>query len=139
MTNETNNETATNETAGNGTVLDGVEETGILDVLSDNIEFIAVGLVVVAIACAVAWMKSPSFRLLVRKWYAKLMKQHKDEMEELYNKYFTKAMQAKMDATKAAKIKAAILEKAILSEVDHRARGVEAGLRKEMRSLAKEL
>ena len=50
MTNETNNETATNETAGNGTVLDGVEETGILDVLSDNIEFIAEGLVVVAIA-----------------------------------------------------------------------------------------
>ena len=139
MTNETNNETATNETAGNGTVLDGVEETGILDVLSDNIEFIAVGLVVVAIACAVAWMKSPSFRLLVRKWYAKLMKQHKDEMEELYNKYFTKAMQAKMDATKAAKIKAAILEKAILSEVDHRAKDVEAGLKREMRALSKNL
>ena len=139
MTNETNNETATNETAGNSTVLDGVEEAGILDTLTDNVEYIAIGLVVVAIACAVAWMKSPAFRLMVRKWYAKIMKQHKDEMEELYNKYFTKAMQAKMDATKAAKIKAAILEKAILSEVDHRARSVEAGLKKEMRALSKEL
>ncbi len=139
MTNETNNETATNETAGNGTVLDGVEETGILDTLTDNVEYIAVGLVVVAIACAVAWMKSPAFRLLVRKWYAKIMRQHKDEMEELYSKYFTKAMQAKMDATKAAKIKAAILEKAILSEVDHRTKAAEATLKKEMRELSKNL
>ena len=139
MTNETNNETATNETAGNGTVLDGVEETGILNTLIDNVEYIGIGLVVVAIACAVAWMKVPAFRLMVRKQYARFMKQHKDEMEELYNKYFTKAMQAKMDATKAAKIKAAILEKAILSEVDHRAKDVEAGLKREMRALSKNL
>jgi hypothetical protein len=132
MTNETNNTTAP---------LDGntVEETGILNTLTDNVEYIAVGLVVVAIACAVAWMKSPPFRLFVRKWYSKLMGKHKDEMEELYNKYFTKVMQAKMDATKAAKIKAAILEKAILSEVDHRTRSAEAGLKKEMRALAKKL
>ena len=139
MTNETNNETATNETAGNNTVLESVEETGILEMLTDNIEYIGIGLVVVAIACAVAWMKSPAFRLLVRKWYAKIMRQHKDEMEELYNKYFTKVMQAKMDATKAAKIKAAILEKAILSEVDHRTKAAEAALKKEMRELSKNL
>jgi len=132
MTNETNNTTA-NLTG------DTVEETGILNMLTDNIEYMAVGLVVVAIACAVAWMKSPTFRLLVRKWYSKLMGKHKDEMEELYNKYFTKVMQAKMDATKAAKIKAAILEKAILSEVNHRTRSAEAGLKREMRELAKKL
>jgi hypothetical protein len=139
MTNETNNETATNETAGNGTVLDDVEGTGILNTLTDNVEYIGIGLVVVAIACAVAWMKVPAFRLMVRKQYARFMKQHKDEMEELYNKYFTKVMQAKIDATKAAKIKAAILEKAILSEVDHRTKAAEADLKKEMRELSKNL
>jgi membrane protein insertase Oxa1/YidC/SpoIIIJ len=132
MTNETNNET-TNLTG------DMVEETGILNTLTDNVEYIGLGLVVVAIACAVVWMKVPAFRLMVRKQYARFMKQHKDEMEELYNKYFTKAMQAKMDATKAAKIKAAILEKAILSEVDHRTKAAEADLKKEMRELSKNL
>ena len=62
------------------------------------------GLVIVAaIACAVAWMKVPAFRLMVRKQYAKFMRQHKDEMEALYEKYLTKAMKAKMDATQKAK------------------------------------
>ena len=139
MANNTTNETDANNTATNMTS-DLVEnDLAILDMLMDNIMVVGGLAIVAAIACAVAWMKVPAFRLMVRKWYAKIMKQHKDEMEELYNKYFTKAMQAKMDATKAAKIKAAILEKAILSEVDHRARSVEAGLKKEMRALSKEL
>jgi 5-methylcytosine-specific restriction endonuclease McrBC regulatory subunit McrC len=71
--------------------------------------------------------------------YAKFMRQHGDEMEELYEKYLTKAMKAKLDATQKAKVKAAILEKAILAEVDHRAKNIEKDLTKEIREIAKKL
>ena len=139
MANETNNETATNETATNMTS-DLVEnDLAILDMLMDNIMIVGGLAVVAAIACAVAWMKVPAFRLMVRKQYAKLMRQHKDEMEALYEKYLTKAMKAKMDATQKAKVKAAILEKAILAEVDHTAKNVEKQLMAEIRDMSKKL
>ena len=132
------NNTTTNETT-NATALDTVADSNILDMLMDNIMVVGVGAVVVALACGVAWMKVPAFRLEVRKLYAKLMRQHKDEMEELYEKYLTKAMKAKLDATQAAKVKAAILEKAILAEIDHKAKDIEKELTKEIRDLAKNL
>ena len=139
MTNETNNETATNETATNMTS-DLVEnDSALLDMLMDNIMIVGGLVVVAAIACAVAWIKVPAFRLMVRKLYAKLMRQHKDEMEALYEKYLTKAMKAKMDATQKAKVKAAILEKAILAEVDHTAKNVEKQLMAEIRDMSKKL
>ena len=138
-TNETNNETATNETATNMTS-DLVEnDSALLDMLMDNIMIVGGLVVVAAIACAVAWIKVPAFRLMVRKLYAKLMRQHKDEMEALYEKYLTKAMKAKMDATQKAKVKAAILEKAILAEVDHTAKNVEKQLMAEIRDMSKKL
>ena len=132
------NNTTTNETA-NATALDTVADSNILDMLMDNIMIVGVGAVVVALACGVAWMKVPVFRLQVRKLYAKLMRQHKDEMEELYEKYLTKAMKAKLDATQKAKVQAAILEKAILSEVDHKVAKTSAMLAKEIREMAKKL
>ena len=132
------NNTTTNETT-NATALDTVADSNILDMLMDNIMIVGVGAVVVALACGVAWMKVPVFRLQVRKLYAKLMRQHRDEMEELYEKYLTKAMKAKLDATQKAKVKAAILEKAILAEVDHKAKAIEKELTKEIRDLAKNL
>ena len=127
------NNTTTNET------LEVVSDSGMLDMLMDNMMYIGGGAVVVALACAVAWMKVPAFRLMARKMYAKLMRRHKDEMEELYEKYLTKAMKAKLDATQKAKVKAAILEKAILAEVDHKAKAIEKELTKEIRDLAKNL
>ena len=127
------NNTTTNET------LEVVSDSGMLDMLMDNMMYIGGGAVVVALACAVAWMKVPAFRLMARKMYAKFMRQHGDEMEELYEKYLTKAMKAKLDATQKAKVKAAILEKAILAEVDHKAKAIEKGLTKEIRDLAKNL
>ena len=132
------NNTTTNETT-NATALDTVADSNILDMLMDNIMIVGVGAVVVALACGVAWMKVPAFRLEVRKMYAKFMRQHGDEMEELYEKYLTKAMKAKLDATQKAKVKAAILEKAILAEVDHKAKAIEKDLTKEIRDLAKNL
>ena len=127
------NNTTTNET------LETVGDSGMLDMLMDNIMYIGGAAVLVALACAVAWMKVPAFRLMARKMYAKFMRQHGDEMEELYEKYLTKAMKAKLDATQKAKVKAAILEKAILAEVDHKAKAIEKDLTKEIRDLAKNL
>ena len=127
------NNTTTNET------LEVVGDSGMLDMLMDNMMYIGGGAVVVALACAVAWMKVPAFRLMARKMYAKLMRQHKDEMEELYEKYLTKAMKAKLDATQKAKVQAAILEKAILAEVDHKVAKTSAMLAKEIREMAKKL
>ena len=131
------NNTTTNETAN--TTADMVVESSILDTLMDNLMYVGGATVVVALACAVAWMKVPAFRLMARKMYTKFMRQHGDEMEELYEKYLTKAMKAKLDATQKAKVQAAILEKAILSEVDHTVKKTEVALAKEMRELAKKL
>ena len=127
------NNTTTNET------LETVGDSGMLDMLMDNIMYIGGAAVLVALACAVAWMKVPAFRLMVRKMYAKFMRQHGDEMEELYEKYLTKAMKAKLDATQKAKVKAAILEKAILAEVDHKVKSIEKELVKEIRDVVKNL
>ena len=127
------NNTTTNET------LETVGDSGMLDMLMDNIMYIGGAAVLVALACAVAWMKVPAFRMTARKMYAKFMRQHGDEMEELYEKYLTKAMKAKLNATQKAKVKAAILEKAILAEVDHKAKSIEKGLVKEIRDLVKNL
>ena len=131
------NNTTTNETAN--TTADMVVESSILDTLMDNLMYVGGAAVVVALACAVAWMKVPAFRLQVRKLYAKLMRQHKDELEELYEKYLTKAMKAKLNATQKAKVQAAILEKAILSEVDHKVASTSALIAKEIRVMAKKL
>ena len=127
------NNTTTNET------LETVGDSGMLDMLMDNIMYIGGAAVLVALACAVAWMKVPAFRLMVRKMYAKFMRQHGDEMEELYEKYLSKAMKAKLDATQKAKVKAAILEKAILAEIDHKVTSIEKGLVKEIRDVVKNL
>ena len=127
------NNTTTNET------LETVGDSGMLDMLMDNIMYIGGAAVLVALACAVAWMKVPAFRLMVRKMYAKFMRQHGDEMEELYEKYLTKAMKAKLNATQKAKVQAAILEKAILAEVDHTVAKTSAAIAKEIRDMAKKL
>ena len=127
------NNTTTNET------LEVVSDSGMLDMLMDNMMYIGGAAVLVALGCAVAWMKVPAFRMCARKMYAKLMRQHKDEMEELYEKYLTKAMKAKLNATQKAKVQAAILEKAILSEVDHKVVKTSNAIAKEIREMAKKL
>ena len=127
------NNTTSNETAN--TTADKVVESNILDMLMDNLMVVGGLAIAAAFACACAWMKLPAFRLMVRKLYAKFMRQHKDELEALYEKYLTKAMKAKMDATQKAKVQAAILEKAILAEVDHTAKDVEKELIAEIRKI----
>jgi hypothetical protein len=133
MTNNTTNNETGNTTA------DMVAESSMLDTLMDNLMYVGGAAVVVALACVVAWMKVPAFRMMVRKTYAKFMRQHKDELEELYEKYLTKAMKAKLNATQKAKVQAVILEKAILAEVDHKVATTSAGIAKEIRDVAKKI
>lgn len=126
------NNTTTN-TTDNMTVTDG----GMLEQLP--LELLVVVAVLAVLAFVAAWMKVPTFRMLVRKQYAKFMRAHQEELDELYEKFLTKAQKAKLDAKQAALVKAAILEKAILAEVDHKAKDVEASLSKEIRDMAKKL
>jgi hypothetical protein len=123
----------------NNTTNNVTADSTILDMLMDNIMVLGGVAFLVALFCAVAWMRSPVFRLMVRKQYAKFMRAHKDEMEELYEKYLTKAMKAKLDLQQQAVVKAAILEKAILAEIDHRAKNIEKDLTREIREIAKKL
>ena len=126
------NNTTTN-TTDNMTVTDG----GMLEQLP--LELLVVVAVLAVLGFVAAWMKVPAFRMLVRKQYAKFMRAHQEELDELYEKFLTKAQKAKLDAKQAALVKAAILEKAILAEVDHKAKDVEASLSKEIRDMAKKL
>ena len=126
------NNTTTN-TTDNMTVTDG----GMLEQLP--LELLVVVAVLAVLAFVAAWMKSPAFRLMARKQFEKFMHAHQDELDELYEKFLTKAQKAKLDAKQAALVKAAILEKAILAEVDHKAKDVEASLSKEIRNMAKKL
>ena len=128
------NNTTTN-TTDNMTVTDGTD--GLLEQIP--VELLVVVAVLAVLAFVAAWMKSPAFRLMVRKQVEKFMHAHKDELEELYEKFLTKAQKAKLDAKQAALVKAAILEKAVLAEVDHKAKEVEASLAKEIRDMAKKL
>ena len=123
----------------NNTTNNVTADSTILDMLMDNIMVLGGVAFLVALFCAVAWMRSPVFRLMVRKQYAKFMRAHKDEMEELYEKYLTKAMKAKLNLQQQAVVKAAILEKAILAEIDHRAKNIEKDLTREIREIAKKL
>ena len=123
----------------NNTTNNVTADSTILDMLMDNIMVLGGVAFLVALFCAVAWMRSPVFRLMVRKQYAKFMRAHKDEMEELYEKYLTKAMKAKLNLQQQAVVKAAILEKAILAEVDHKAKDIEKELTKEIRDIVKAL
>ena len=126
------NNTTTN-TTDNMTVTDG----GMLEQIP--VELLVVVAVLAVLAFVAAWMKSPAFRLFARKHAEKFMHAHKDELDELYEKFLTKAQKAKLDAKQAALVKAAILEKAVLAEVDHKAKEVEASLTKEIRDMAKKL
>ena len=123
----------------NNTTNNVTADSTMLDMLMDNIMVVGGVAFLVALFCAVAWMRSPVFRLMVRKQYAKFMRAHKDEMEELYEKYLTKAMKAKLNLQQQVVVKAAILEKAILAEVDHKAKDIEKELTKEIRDIVKAL
>ena len=93
--NETNNETATNETADEGnltTILDTVEESGMLDALMDNPLLMALAAMVLALGAYVAYTV-PAVKELVFKY----LKNNEAELMDLLDKNLTKAQMKAFD------------------------------------------
>ena len=84
MANETNNETA-NETATNNTVLDVVEESGMLDTLMDSPELMLCMAAIAAMAAYIGYTQ-PAIRGLVMPY----IKKYDDEIMAHLNKHLTR-------------------------------------------------
>ena len=94
MANETNNNTATNETnEGNlTTILDTVEESGLLDTLMDEPLLMALAALVVGMAGYIAYTV-PAVKALVFKY----LKNNEAELMDLLDKNLTKAQMKAFD------------------------------------------
>lgn len=115
MANETNNETA-NETATNNTVLDAVEESGILDTLMDSPELMLCMAAIAALAAYIGYTQ-PAVRALVMPY----IKKYDDEILAALEKGLTKAqMKAyeKLDDAAQKHVKDAMLRNVVLSAWD---------------------
>ena len=120
MANETSNETATNETTeGNLTsILDTVEESGLLDTLMDEPLLMAlVGLLLVA-AGYIAYTV-PAVKGLVFKY----LKNNEAELMDLLDKNLTKAQQKvfeKMDETAQKHVKDSLVKNVLITAWDEK-------------------
>ena len=120
MANETSNETATNETTeGNLTsILDTVEESGLLDTLMDEPLLMAlVGLLLVA-AGYIAYTV-PAVKELVFKY----LKNNEAELMDLLDKNLTKAQQKvfeKMDETAQKHVKDSLVKNVLITAWDEK-------------------
>jgi len=94
MANETNNNTATNETnEGNlTTILDTVEESGLLDTLMDEPLLMALAALVIGMAGYIAYTV-PAVKALVFKY----LKNNEAELMDLLDKNLTKAQMKAFD------------------------------------------
>ena len=94
-TNETNNNTAANETTDDGnitTLIDTVEESGILDTLMDEPLLMALAAVVLGMGAYIAYTV-PAVKLLVFKY----LKNNEAELMDLLDKNLTKAQMKAFD------------------------------------------
>ena len=120
MANETSNETATNETTeGNLTsIIDTVEESGLLDTLMDEPLLMAlVGLLLVA-AGYIAYT-IPAVKELVFKY----LKNNEAELMDLLDKNLTKAQQKvfeKMDETAQKHVKDSLVKNVLITAWDEK-------------------
>ena len=120
MANETSNETATNETTeGNLTsIIDTVEESGLLDTLMDEPLLMAlVGLLLVA-AGYIAYTV-PAVKELVFKY----LKNNEAELMDLLDKNLTKAQQKvfeKMDETAQKHVKDSLVKNVLITAWDEK-------------------
>ena len=123
MANETNNET-TNETATNNTVLDVVEESGILDTLMDSPELMLCMAAIAALAAYIGYTQ-PAVRALVMPY----IKKYDDEILAALEKGLTKTqMKAyeKLDDAAQKHVKDAMLRNVVLSAWDENDDGLVA-------------
>ena len=122
MANETNNGTA-NETSTNETsLLETVEESGLLDDLLGSPEILA-ALAVIGILVGYILYTEPKIRSIVFPLVNKYLKRYDTQIEDLLNKNLTKAQQAafnKLDDALKAQVKDEVLRNVILSAWDEK-------------------
>ena len=117
MANETNNETA-NETATNNTVLDVVEESGMLDTLMDSPELMLCMAAIAAMAAYIGYTQ-PAVRGLVMPYIMK----YDDEIMAHLNKHLTRVqMKAydKLDDEVKKQVNNKVLQDVIMSAWDEK-------------------
>ena len=118
MANETNNETATNETAGNNTVLDVVEESGILDTLMDSPELMLCMAAIAAMAAYIGYTQ-PAVRALVMPY----IKKYDDEIMAHLEKNLTTVQlktYQKLDEEVKKQVNNKVLQDVIMSAWDEK-------------------
>ena len=117
MANETNNET-TNETATNNTVLDVVEESGILDTLMDSPELMLCMAAIAALAAYIGYTQ-PAVRALVMPY----IKKYDDEIMAHLEKNLTKVQMKvynKLDDEVKKQVNNKILQDVVMSAWDEK-------------------
>ena len=117
MANETNNET-TNETATNNTVLDVVEESGILDTLMDSPELMLCMAAIAALAAYIGYTQ-PAVRALVMPY----IKKYDDEIMAHLEKNLTKVQMRvynKLDDEVKKQVNNKILQDVVMSAWDEK-------------------
>ena len=122
MTNETDNGTA-NETSTNETsLLDTVEESGLLDDLLGSPEILA-ALAVIGVLVAYILYSEPKIRNLVFPLVNKYLKKYDAQIEVLLDENLTKAQQAafnKLDDALKTQVKNEVLRNVILAAWDEK-------------------
>ena len=112
-----------NTTAENGTTLvETVDESGILDTLMDSPELMVCAAVIALLGAYIAYTQ-PAVRVLVMPYVNKFLKTHEAKIEALLEENLTKAQKAayaKLDETLQTKVKDDVLKNVILSAWDEK-------------------
>jgi len=121
MANETNNETAANETVDDGnitTLIDTVEESGMLDTLMDEPLLMALAAIVLCMGAYIAYTV-PAVKLLVFKY----IKNNEAELMGMLDKNLTKVqMKAfeKLDETAQKHVKDSLVKNVLITAWDEK-------------------
>ena len=112
-----------NTTAENGTTLvETVDESGILDTLMDSPELMVCAAVIALLGAYIAYTQ-PAVRVLVMPYVNKFLKTHEAKIEALLEENLTKAQKtayAKLDETLQTQVKDEVLKNVILSAWDEK-------------------
>ena len=126
MSNETSNNTAENNTAGDENVttdiVQTVEESGILDTLMDSPELMVCAAIIALLGAYIAYTQ-PAVRVLVMPYVNKFLKTHEAKIEALLEENLTKAQKvaySKLDETLQAQVKDEVLKNVILTAWDEK-------------------
>ena len=121
MANETNNETAANETVDDGnitTLIDTVEESGMLDTLMDEPLLMALAAIVLCMGAYIAYTV-PAVKLLVFKY----LKNNEAELMGMLDKNLSKVqMKAfeKLDETAQKHVKDSLVKNVLITAWDEK-------------------